>query len=407
MKVAIIGGGASGMMAAISAAEEGFSPTIFEKNESLGKKILLTGNGRCNISNSTVSWKNYNGTHPRFAASALNQFSQTRTRIFFQDLGLVLKEEDAGRLFPRSDQAQSVVEVLKEELKNQNVKVLLNQKIRKVNKENDKFKLLTYQGKEHKFDKLIIATGGRSYPSTGSTGDGYRFAKMLGHNVVSPFPASVPLRISHIVCNKLQGIKLVTTFKILYKGKTVEEVTDELLFTHLGLSAPAVLRSSRAVSKILYKNPDENVECSINFFPEFSQDKLIKLIKKRIESHPNRQIGNQFIGMLPKRLAPTILKYSDFNPDKKSTAISTREIDKIVSLLTDFRLKIDDILGWKLAQFTAGGIDVKEINPKTLQSKKTNNLYFCGEVIDIDGESGGYNLQWAWSSGFVAGHLNQ
>jgi predicted Rossmann fold flavoprotein len=402
-KIFIIGGGASGMMAAIAAAKNGNAVTIFESNDSLGKKILITGNGRCNITNRNVSWKNYHGKNPRFAASVLAQFSNEQTIEFFEDLGLILVEEEDGRMFPRSQQAQSVIDVLEQELEKLDVRILFNQKIRNVTFSNNKFKVTTFQKKVHEADKVTIATGGRSYPNTGSTGDGYRFAKDFGHNVIKIFPASVPFRIKSIVCNKLQGIKVDATIKVFQNDKCIAEATDEVLFTHLGLSAPAILKSSREVSKILVKDPEAKLTCHINFFPEYSQDQLHKLLKKRMESHPDRMISSQFLGMLPKKVTPTILKYSDIDPEQKSHQISNRTLDKIIKLITNYKLLITGVLGWEVAQFTAGGVDVKEINSQTMESKIVPGLHFCGEIVDIDGDSGGYNLQWAWSSGFVAG----
>ncbi len=418
--IGIIGGGPAGMIAAIFAARNGNFVTIFEKNISLGKKLLLTGNGRCNITNINLSIKNYHGENPKFAMSVISQFNQYETINFFESLGLVLKEEEFGRMFPRSDQAQSVLDILNLELKNLKVNILLNQKIKEIhtdksksiskedsyvkrNSNYNKVHVITYQKKVYKFDKIIIATGGKSYPQTGSTGDGYRLAKNLGHKIVKPFPSSVPLRIKSIVCNKLQGVKIYAKLSIYIDNNKVSEVTDELLFTHLGLSAPAALRSSRYVSKYIYCYNSKNVSCIINFFPEYSNVQLIDLLNKRIKSHPERILANQFLGMLPKKVAPTILKYSNIDPNEKSHSVSKKTIHEVIRLFTNFYLKIDNVLGWENAQFTAGGIDTREIDSKTMQSKIAKNVYFCGEVVDIDGDSGGYNLQWAWSSGCVAG----
>lgn len=404
MKIAVIGGGASGMMAAIAAARKGREVVIFEKNEKLGKKILITGNGRCNITNRNVSWQNYHGEHPKFAASVFSKFSNEDAIKFFEDLGLVLVEEDRGRLFPRSNQAQSVIDVLEHEIDRLDVQVIFNQKIKSILKENKQFLITTYQKKQHTFDKLIIATGGKSYPKTGSTGDGFRFAESFGHRVVDPFPSSVPFRIKSQVCNKLQGIKVDAELRILFKGKKIAESTDELLFTHLGLSAPAVLETSREVSYLLVKHKKTKVICSINFFPEYSQEELRNMLHDRFEKNPDKKIGNQFIGLLPKKLAPTVFKYKNLDPELISQNSSKKTINRIVNLLTDYQETITGTLGWNQAQFTAGGVDTKEIDSKTMQSKLIDGLYFCGEVVDIDGDSGGYNLQWAWSSGHLAGN---
>jgi predicted Rossmann fold flavoprotein len=401
--ILVIGGGASGMIAAIIAARNGSKVTILERNEKLGAKIFLTGNGRCNITNRSVTWKSYHGKAPKFAASVLAQFSNEDAIKFFEELGLVLVEEDEGRLFPRSQQAQSVVDVLEQELERLGVKVLLNRKTKKIKVDSCQLTVSTYHKKQYTADAVIIATGGKTYPKTGSTGAGYRFAESLGHNIIKPFPASAPFRIKSVVCNKLQGIKVNARLKVFKNKKQISDKTGELLFTHLGLSAPVVLESSRAVSKILNKNPKANITCSINFFPEYSQDELYKLLKERITTNSERNIGNQFIGMLPKKVAPTILKYSKIDPEQVSRQVSNKTLNKIVKLLTNYPLPVIGVLGWDMAQFTAGGVDVKEINSQTMESKLTPGLFFCGEVVDIDGDSGGYNLQWAWSSGYVAG----
>ena len=402
-QVAIIGGGASGMMAAIKAANEENNVTIFEKNEKLGKKILITGNGRCNITNKHVTWQNYHGTHPKFASSVLSQFTNKQTIDFFEKLGLILIEEDKGRLFPRSNQAQSVIDVLAEELERLNVEAKFNQKIKKVSKQKDKFKITTYQNKKYLFDNLIIATGGKTYPKTGSTGDGYRFTESFDHKITKPFPVSTPFRIKSMVCNKLQGIKVNATLQIFHNGKKISEKTEELLFTHLGLSAPVVLESSRVVSKIFSENKRTKIQCSINLLPEYSFEEIRKILIKRLKDFPERTIGNQFIGILPKKVAPTILKYHQIDPLTQSMNVSKKLLHNIIEILIDHRERIIDVLSWDNAQFTAGGVDVTEIDSQTMQSKLVEGLYFCGEVVDIDGDSGGYNLQWAWSSGWVAG----
>ncbi|MFC1780127.1 NAD(P)/FAD-dependent oxidoreductase [Patescibacteria group bacterium] len=403
-EVLIIGGGASGMMAAITAAQKGHEVTIFEKNEKLGKKILVTGNGRCNITNTNVSWKNYHGTNPKFSASVLAQFDNDKTVEFFERLGLVLVEEDKGRLFPRSNQAQSVIDLLEQELDKLDIKVLFNRKVKQLTIRNKRFFVTTYQKKKYEGDALILATGGRTFPKTGSTGDGYRFAESFGHNIIKPFPASTPFRIKSIVCNKLQGIKVNVRLKVYSNSNLISDKTGELLFTHLGVSAPVVLESSRAVSKVLSENRDANIICSINFFPEYSQEELHKLLKRRIVNHPERNISSQFTGILPKKVTPTILRDSKIDPEQISKQVSSKTIHQILQSLTDYRLSITGVLDWNIAQFTAGGVDTKEIDSKTMQSKLVPDLYFCGEVVDIDGDSGGYNLQWAWSSGYVAGN---
>jgi len=403
-RVAIIGGGASGMVAAISASKGGHHVTLFEKNESLGKKILLTGNGRCNITNANVSWRNYFGTHPKFAASVLSKFTNAETIQFFEELGLILREEDRGRIFPRSNQAQSVIDVLSEELERLCVEVKYNHIIKEVERGEKVFILKTSDNKRLLFDKLILATGGKSFPHSGSTGDGYRFAKQFGHHVIKPFPVSTPFRMKSLVCNKLQGIKVNACLKIMHNEKIVSQKEGELLYTHLGISAPVVLESSREVSRILAKNPDAKVVCSINLFPEYSREQISSILRKRFLSYPSKNLANQFIGILPRKIAPVLFRHYHLNPEMKSDQVSKKLLSKLVSILTDHRESIQEVLSWNAAQFTAGGVDTKQIDSQTMESKLMPGLFFCGEVVDIDGQSGGYNLQWAWSSGYVAGN---
>lgn len=403
--LAIIGSGASGMLAAISAGILKKNVTIFEKNEKPGKKILITGNGRCNIANKYVSYMNYMGSNPKFVIPTLNRFTNNDTITFFNKLGLILTEEDNGKLFPRSNQAQSVIDVLLFELDRLGVKIKYNQKIKSINKYKTKFEITTYQNKKYQFDNVIIATGGKTYPKTGSTGDGYRFAESFGHKIITLFPVSTPFRIKSVVCNKLQGVKVNAEIKIFSDNKKITRNFGELLFTHLGVSAPAVLEASRPVSKLFISNDNPSLSLSINFFPEYNPEQLRNILIKRIRENYHKSLSNQFIGLLPKKIAPAIFSKVGINSNLKGNEISNKLIDKIVNVFTDYRESIEGVLGWDTAQFTAGGIDTSQVNPETLESKIVKGLYFCGEVLDIDGQSGGYNLQWAWSSGWVAGRL--
>ncbi len=402
MKTIVIGGGASGMMAAIQAAGKGSSVTLLEKNKRCGRKILLTGNGRCNITNKNVNWQNYHGENPKFAASVLARFDQNQTMRFFEDLGIILVEEDEGRMFPRSQQAQSVVDVLMQTMDEAKVKVKYNQKVETVKKKEDKFQIKTNK-ETFDADSVVIATGGKTYPNTGSTGDGYDLAKQLGHNIIKPIPASVPLKVKSIICHKLQGVKVNAQVSLYNNEEKVDEAEDEIIFTHFGISGPAILKISRKASYLIHSN-NENVTIKINFFPEYSQEEIERIVLNLQKKHREKAIENIFIGLLPQKIASQIIKYKlNLDPATKAKSINENQIRKIIQGLRNYTEKIDETLSWDIAQFTAGGVDVTEIDSRNMQSKIVTNVFFCGEVVDIDGDCGGYNLQWAWSSGFVAG----
>ncbi|MEI7579479.1 MAG: NAD(P)/FAD-dependent oxidoreductase [bacterium] len=404
LHIGIIGAGAAGLMAGIAAARAGYRVTIYERNEKAGRKILVTGNGRCNITNQNVSWKNYHGKHAKFAASVLAEFSNYETIAFFEKLGLALVEEDRGRMFPATQKAQSVIDVLLKELEHLGVEIFYNKKIQKIKKNVSGFQLEAIPKKEYLVDRLIIATGGKSYAILGSTGDGYRFAENFGHHLVDLFPASTPFRISSKICNSLMGIKVDVALKIFNnKNKVIAKNSGEMMFTHLGISAPVVLEMSRDVSRFLYLEENAALTCSINFFPDLSQDELIALMYQRTANNPERNLGSIFHELLPKKLVATILEAFDFDPLLKNTQVSKKMLNRIAIIFTDYRERIEKILGWDSAQFTAGGVDTTEIDSETMQSRLVPGLFFAGEVVDIDGDSGGFNLQWAWSSGWVAG----
>ena len=360
------------MMAAITAAANGHQVTLMEKNDRLGKKLAITGGGRCNLSNATDPEGLIQNvkTNPSFLYSAFYTFGSSDLVEFFENRGLPLKVEN-GRIFPKSDRAADVVAVLEETLKKSDVKILLNHTVKDI-----KFLL--------KNSAVIVATGGVSYPSTGSTGDGYRWAKELGHKIVEPRPALVPLLAD---VQGLAGLSLKNVGLKLnsYYGQ------GELLFTHKGISGPVVMEASHYW--------DSKHEAAIDLMPDFNQTELDKLILKAFEESPNKFVGNIIEKFLPKRLVPMIVDFAD----KQANAVTKNERTQLITKIKAMPIKITGTAGFKEAVITAGGVDVQEINPSDMSSKKVSGLYFAGEVIDVDAATGGFNLQIAFSTGYQAG----
>lgn len=405
-KCVIIGGGPAGITAAIVAARNGAKVTILEKKNELGKKILISGNGRCNLSNQDVSWENYHGKFPKFSASVFSQFSNSDTFDFFHSLGVETKVEDKGRVFPLSDQADSVLDVLTYELENLGVEILFQSKVTEIKKVGDEFVTHLFNGKVLQSDKLIIATGGKTYSTLGSSGDGYSFAKEFGHTIEDLYPVSSGLDVDSplkSLVNKLQGVKIEAGVSAYDGEKKLSEDTGTVLFTHFGLSAWAIMRLSFDISRILNLENKSSVDVFLDFFPQYDKNSLDSILKERWEENPKKSLGFSFVGLMQKKIAPAILEFAGYDVTRKAGEISKADRLAIVDLLKKYKFKVVSVRSWDEAQFTMGGVSVTEINPKTMESKLVPGLHFCGEVVDITGDSGGYNLQWAWSSGYVAG----
>lgn len=404
MKTGIIGGGPAGMMAAIAAAEKS-QVTIYEKNDILGKKLLITGKGRCNLTNAGSQDEIIEafGRNGRFLFSALNSFSNIDLMNFFEKRGLSLKVERGKRVFPESDKSMDVLKVLEKELKDKNIKVLKNSPVKKINiVDNDKFEIITENSKEV-FDALIITTGGKSYPKTGSTGDGYIFARSLGHSVSSLSPYLIPLETNQEEIKELMGLSLKNVLlKAAVNGKIKGEEFGEMIFTHFGISGPIVLTLSKIAVDALKKEKNKIIYY-IDFKPALSIEELDKRIIRDFEKYNNKQYKNALDDLLPKKLIPVLLKLSGINEEKKVNQISKEERKIIVDLLKNFPVEITGSRPISEAIVTSGGISLKEINPKTMESKLYPKLFFAGEILDLDGVTGGYNLQEAFSTGFLAG----
>lgn len=410
--VIVIGGGAAGMMAAITAVSQGHNVTLFEKNEKLGKKLFITGKGRCNFTNAGDAEDIFNSvvTNKKFLYSAFNGFSNYDTMGFFGELGLDFKVERGNRVFPSSDHSSDVIGALSRRMKQLGVKVELNTQVDEVIANNGEFSAVKVTDAYNKkrtvsADKLIIATGGNSYQSTGSTGDGYRFAKSLGHEVTPILPALVPFIVKEEWERDLQGLSLKNVNVTIYDDKKiVYSDFGEMLFTHFGVSGPTVLSASSYAAKIIKNRP---LKLVIDLKPALDEQQLDERILRDFEEFKNKSFKNSLDKLLPKKLIPVIVELSKIEPDKKIHDITKQERMTLVKLIKNLTFTLTGLRGFNEAIITQGGVSVKQINPTTMESKLVKNVYFVGEVIDVDAVTGGFNLQIAWSTAYAAGtHLN-
>jgi len=406
-KVIVIGGGAAGMMAAVSASQHGAKVTIIEKMSVLGRKLAITGKGRCNITNiadKQTIIKNMPGNGP-FIYSALHSFSNQDMIDFLHNYGVMTKVERGGRVFPVSDNAKDVVEAFQKAFKELQVEVVTGQSVKRILMHNGRVTgVLASNNIEYTGDAVILATGGASYPATGSTGDGYRMGEMVGHTIVPLKPSLVPLEVGEDWIGELQGLSLKNVeASVIFEGKKMAEDFGEMLFTHYGLSGPIILSLSKKVAELLGSKPDEEVLISINLKPALTEEVLDKRLQRDFEKFTRKQIKNSLGELLPAKLINVIIDLAHLDPDKFVHQITKSERARLLQQITHLTFTITGTRPVSEAIVTAGGIHVKEINPKTMASKQIEGLYFAGEVIDIDGYTGGYNLQAAFSTGYVAG----
>lgn len=399
------------MMAAITAARRGFKVTLVEKNEKLGKKLFITGKGRCNITNAGDSEDLFNSivTNRKFMFSSFNGFSNYDTLGFFDELGLHIKIERGNRVFPESDHSSDVIGALNRELKRLSVDVRLNTEVKDIIVNSGKATgvVVKCSGKESTIqaDNVIVATGGNSYQSTGSTGDGYRFARKLGHSVTPIVPALVPFNVAEDWESDLQGLSLKNVSIVVLDGKQ-EIYSDfgEMLFTHFGVSGPLILSASSFAARRIKEHP---LKLVIDLKPALSHEQLDERILRDFDEEKNKAFKNSLDKLLPKKMIPVIVRLSDIDGNKKVNEITKQERQKLVSLIKGLELTITGLRGFNEAIITQGGINVREINPTTMESKLVKNLYFAGEVLDVDALTGGFNLQIAWSTGYAAAdHLD-
>lgn len=393
MKIAIIGGGPAGMMCAIKAAEN-HQVTIFEKNEKLGKKLFITGKGRCNLTNYCDEREFLKNivNNSSFMYSSIYSFSPFTTYYYFEELGLPLKVERGNRVFPASDKSSDVIKVYEKKLKALGVKINLNYEVTSIEKVGDKFIL---NGRE-KFDKVVIATGGISYKLTGSTGDGYKFAKDFGHKVIDQVPGLIGINLKNKF--SLAGLTLKNVeLKVLKDKKILSREFGEMLFTHRGISGPIVLTTSSKINRL------KDFEMYLDLKPALDPEKLDARILRDFHENQNKNLENVMKSLLPRDLIIYVLESAGISGDKKVNQITKEDRERLVKTIKNFALKFDSLDDIDRAIVTSGGVDVKDIDPKTMESKKVKGLYFIGEVLDLDGLTGGFNIQIANSTGYSCG----
>lgn len=403
--VIVIGGGPSGMMAAGTAGRAGARVLLLEKNAGLGKKLLITGGGRCNLTNAEFDTRTLLAHYKdsaKFLFSTFSQHNVADTLNFFHDRGLATKVEEHKRVFPISDSARSVYDVLINYLKESKVAVKNHAEVKTLVSSKDKITAVTLtDSTTYRAESYIIATGGKSHPETGSTGDGFRWLSLLSHNVIAPDPSLVPLTVKDIWIKELAGLTWPETKISVYQStKKAFSKSGRILFTHVGVSGPTILNMSKMIGELLDYGP---VTLSLDLFPKADIGSLDDAIINLFSEHSNKLFKNVLAGFLPPTLAKVVIKLSGIGPETKCHSITKEERRRLVHLLKDFQLNISGLLGADMAIVTSGGIDLTEVDFKTMRSRKFSNLYLTGDILNIDRPSGGYSLQLCWSTGFVAG----
>lgn len=403
-KVIIIGGGAAGMFAALGAAQTGHKVMLIEQNEKLGKKIYITGKGRCNLTNACDTEEIFENIprNAKFLYSAIYTYDNFRVMDFFEKNGMPIKTERGNRVFPISDHSSDVIATLQRALKKEKITVHLNAKVKHIMTENGQaIGVEMADGKNILADAVVLATGGKSYPATGSTGDGYLFAKQLGHTIEPLRPSLVPMTVKEEYCMQMQGLSLKNVqATIKDEDKILYEAFGEMLFTHFGVSGPLILSASSVVNDRIRK---KELTLLIDLKPALSEEQLDTRILRNFDENKNRQFKNAIKGLLPAKMIPIIIALSNIHPDRKINEITKEERKNLVNLIKVFPITLTGLRDFKEAIITRGGISVKEVNPSTMESKLIKGLYFAGEILDIDAYTGGFNLQIAWSTGYLAG----
>ena len=403
-KILVVGGGAAGMMAAVTAARRGKNVLLLEKNEKLGKKLFITGKGRCNLTNSAEIEELFNAvvSNPKFLYSSFYSFTNDQVISFFEGLGVKTKVERGGRVFPESDHSSDVIRALEQEMKRLGVRISLRTEVKEILTEDGRAKgVRLSSGRMIAADAVIVATGGISYPSTGSTGDGYRFARECGHKVTDLSPALVPMEVKEWYAKELMGLSLRNIgIRITDGKKKLYEEFGEMLFTHYGVTGPVILSASSIVGKKLKEHP---LTLHIDLKPALTEEQLDKRVLREFEANHNRQFKNAVDSLFPAKLRPVAIELSGIPEEKKVNEVTKEERLHFVRLIKDFSMTLTGLRGYNEAIITKGGVSVKEIDPGTMESKLVKGLYFAGEVLDLDAVTGGYNLQIAWSTGYLTG----
>lgn len=403
-KVIVIGGGAAGSIAAIFAARNGHQVELFEKNEKIGKKLFITGKGRCNVTNAGDMDTLFDAvkSNPKFLYSAFYSFTNEQVMDFFEELGVCLKVERGNRVFPESDHSSDIISALKREMDRLGVEIHFHTEVKELRVNQGKFiGVVLKNGRKILGDSCVVATGGISYASTGSTGDGYRFAEKTGHKVTALYPSLVPMEVKEWYAKELQGLSLRNVQGTIWDGKKkLYEEFGEMLFTHYGVSGPIIISASSVVGK---KLQEKELTLQIDLKPALSREQLDQRVLRDFEENKNKQFKNAVDKLFPAKLKPVMIELSGISPDKKVNEISKEERLHFVDLIKNFTMTLTGLRSYNEAIITKGGVSVKDIDPGTMESKKVSNLYFAGEVLDLDAVTGGFNLQIAWSTGYLAG----
>lgn len=398
--IAIIGGGASGLMAALFASRAGASVTLYEHNNDVGKKILASGNGRCNIINTTATCDDYAGENPSFASYALKQLSFGYFVTLARSLGLELDIKDDGRCYPLSNEAKSVVLVLKNAIKNFGVQILCDDAVSSITHQQNHFTVHTSKTKRQ-YDKVIIATGSQAAPQLGSTADGYTFAKHFGHTIIPTYPSLVQLELHSKIHAKMAGVKTVATVELIVNNKKVQNVSGDILFTAYGISGLAILDISQKASLACMNK--QRVSIIVNLLPRYNNTELEGVLRTLSVALPNQSLADMLSGILPSKTISPLLDFLGISANTQNTTLTSQEMIKITHTIQNWKFEVSDTHGFKHAEVSGGGVDTSQINPKTMESQLRKGLYFTGEVLDIVGKRGGYNFHFAWASGMIAG----
>lgn len=399
-RIIVVGGGAAGMMAAIVAAKEGAEVIILERNDRVGKKLLATGNGRCNYTNVNLSINNYHGKNSTFADWALNHFDVKTTIDYFEKLGITPAVEDNGKVYPLSFQSSSILDILRYEIEERNIELITEAYVVDIKKRKN-FTVKLKDGKVFEAERLILATGGMAMPVSGSDGNGYSLAKSFGHNLIPIHPGIVQLNLEGNFFKQIDGVKVVGVARLYSNDKFLLEDNGDILFTKYGISGPPILQLSRTALE--YLNAGKDIELRVSIIHTKTSKELEAYLYNRFRNSRNKTSQQSLVGLINKRLILPILREINIDKDKLVGDLSKAEVEKLSGILTNWSFKITGSQSWGQAQVTAGGISTTDVDYKTMESKLVKGLYLVGELLDIDGDCGGYNLQWAWSSGYIAG----
>ncbi|MFA9397685.1 MAG: NAD(P)/FAD-dependent oxidoreductase [Clostridiaceae bacterium] len=399
--VLVVGGGASGILASIILKDNGINSALLESKDRIGKKILITGNGRCNITNKNLSPLFYHGENKDFIDNIINNFSYKDCEDLFNYLGLPFTTLEEGKTYPLSLQASSVIDIFRLAIEDRNIPIYFNSKIKKIKKQDSLFILETTDGVIYKSKRVLFCCGGSSMPSTGSDGSCYTLAKSLGHKIIKPLPSIVQLRLDYKNLRALSGVKFDGNVNLLVDDKIISQKSGEILFTDYGISGPAILNISRDASYYLNKN--KSVFITVDLLKNFSKEDFIEFMESHLAIFSHREISQSFLGIINKKIIPIILKDSSITDiHMPCYNLSYEEKLNLFNNLKNWKFKVSGTQPFANSQVTMGGIDTTEVNGKTLESKKVKGAYFAGEMLDVDGDCGGYNLHFAWATGVIA-----